>query len=683
MLSLLWVVGLSIIGGAAFYWRLSQGPISLAFLGTAIEDSINRQLNGYSISLGEAELELDSETKTPHVRARNLVLKSPEGEQIASAPKAGVALDATLLLTGTVSVETLELIGPRINARRNIDGSIELGIANEAAAADQEIVLDDTAEAVDSKSSRGGDTAQISAVNPLTSGSKLLDLLDSGGKAGSLSQLSEVRVSRAVLSVYDESNDATWNAPSADLAFKRVASGFVIVTKAKVASGGEPWNFEASATFRRDQRNYTANVDIDNLVPANVADEIFALSQFARVNIPLSGHFEIDATETGEITKVDGQLFASAGQLSLPAYLARPILVDEGTLRVVYAGLNKPIEIVEASILMGGSRADLKGKITPRRQEDGRLSAIGFDLTANNVAVDAQGTVKDPVFIDRVQFAGDALIEEERVDISDLVVMAGNTGVRLRGSISGGEESAGINVAGRMRDVSAALLKKLWPPVVAPRTRAWINENIEDGTISDGEFQVNFPVDVLAMAQREKRLPPETVSLRFAVKEVNSRYFKTLPLLRQASGEAVLKDGIFKLTIDKGGIQLPSGASLSLASGQFEARELLAEAVPGVFAFDVRGNVDAADDKPGTLVLSEQARIEGEIRVSHAVINGTVVGPVHAGEYAELQPKANVTGDVYYRTLEIQLGAVVQGRLVYQPEGKSDKVVQLKPATGD
>ena len=88
----------------------------------------------------------------------------------------------------------------------------------------------------------------------------------------------------------------------------------------------------------------------------------------------------------------------------------------------------------------------------------------------------------------------------------------------------------------------------------------------------------------------------------------------------------------------------------------------------------VRGNVISAEDKPGTLVLSDQARIEGEIRVAHAVINGTVVGPVNAVEYVELQGKANVTGDVHYRTLEIQLGAVVQGRLVYQPEGKSDKV---------
>jgi len=97
----------------------------------------------------------------------------------------------------------------------------------------------------------------------------------------------------------------------------------------------------------------------------------------------------------------------------------------------------------------------------------------------------------------------------------------------------------------------------------------------------------------------------------------------------------------------------------------------------------VRGNVLSADAKPGTLVLSEQARIEGEIRVSHVVINGTVVGPVHAAEYVELQAKANVTGDVYYKTLEMQLGAVVQGRLVYQDAAKSEKIVKLKPASAD
>lgn len=96
----------------------------------------------------------------------------------------------------------------------------------------------------------------------------------------------------------------------------------------------------------------------------------------------------------------------------------------------------------------------------------------------------------------------------------------------------------------------------------------------------------------------------------------------------------------------------------------------------------VHGNVHAVDEGPTTLVLSEAAQVEGEIRVSHVVINGTVVGPVHAAEYVELQAKANVTGDVHYKTLEIQLGAVVQGRLVYEND-QADKVVRLKPASAE
>jgi cytoskeletal protein CcmA (bactofilin family) len=94
----------------------------------------------------------------------------------------------------------------------------------------------------------------------------------------------------------------------------------------------------------------------------------------------------------------------------------------------------------------------------------------------------------------------------------------------------------------------------------------------------------------------------------------------------------------------------------------------------------VKGSVVAADGQPSTLVLSERAQVEGEIRVSHAVINGTVVGPVFGAEYVELQAKSNVTGDVHYRTLEIQLGAVVQGRLVHQDQVQETKLITLKPS---
>mgnify|MGYP003348271326 CR=1 FL=1 len=71
----------------------------------------------------------------------------------------------------------------------------------------------------------------------------------------------------------------------------------------------------------------------------------------------------------------------------------------------------------------------------------------------------------------------------------------------------------------------------------------------------------------------------------------------------------------------------------------------------------VRGNVISAEDKPGTLVLSDQARIEGEIRVSHLVVNGSITGPVYTTEFLELQSRSKLTGDVHYNTLEMHLGA--------------------------
>ena len=81
---------------------------------------------------------------------------------------------------------------------------------------------------------------------------------------------------------------------------------------------------------------------------------------------------------------------------------------------------------------------------------------------------------------------------------------------------------------------------------------------------------------------------------------------------------------------------------------------------------EIRGNISAEKGASSTLVISEQARIEGNIEVAHVVINGTVLGDVSASDVLELQPRARVTGDVEYHQVDMQQGAVVQGRLIYQ-----------------
>lgn len=91
----------------------------------------------------------------------------------------------------------------------------------------------------------------------------------------------------------------------------------------------------------------------------------------------------------------------------------------------------------------------------------------------------------------------------------------------------------------------------------------------------------------------------------------------------------------------------------------------------------VNGNVATVDGESGTLVVSEHARVDGEIHVSHVVVNGAVNGPVTADDFLELQAKARVTGDLQYRSLEMHTGAVVQGRLRHVEPGTAS-VVELK-----
>lgn len=84
----------------------------------------------------------------------------------------------------------------------------------------------------------------------------------------------------------------------------------------------------------------------------------------------------------------------------------------------------------------------------------------------------------------------------------------------------------------------------------------------------------------------------------------------------------------------------------------------------------VKGNVIADEGQPSLLVLSEHARVEGEVRVSHLIVNGEIVGPVYSADLLELQPKARITGDVHYKALEMHGGALVSGKLTHEAVGE-------------
>ena len=89
----------------------------------------------------------------------------------------------------------------------------------------------------------------------------------------------------------------------------------------------------------------------------------------------------------------------------------------------------------------------------------------------------------------------------------------------------------------------------------------------------------------------------------------------------------------------------------------------------------IQGNVTEQNGMPSTLILSEHGKIEGSVTAAKIVLNGIVIGPVKSSHFIELQTKARIIGDLYYKSLEMHTGAVIEGKLIYLGDGAPEEVL--------
>lgn len=83
----------------------------------------------------------------------------------------------------------------------------------------------------------------------------------------------------------------------------------------------------------------------------------------------------------------------------------------------------------------------------------------------------------------------------------------------------------------------------------------------------------------------------------------------------------------------------------------------------------IKGLVTASGDKAAMLSVSDTGIIEGDVRVPTMMLNGAVIGEVRTSERLVLNAKARVTGNVYYKLLQMEPGATINGQLVHDIGG--------------
>jgi cytoskeletal protein CcmA (bactofilin family) len=90
----------------------------------------------------------------------------------------------------------------------------------------------------------------------------------------------------------------------------------------------------------------------------------------------------------------------------------------------------------------------------------------------------------------------------------------------------------------------------------------------------------------------------------------------------------------------------------------------------------IKGKVIAdSSNKAASVSVSESGSVEGDVRVPNIMLNGRVSGDVHATERIHLAARARVNGNVYYKVIEMEAGAEINGQLVRENSGSAPQAL--------
>ena len=169
-------------------WRLSSGPLSLAFLSPYIEEAFEGEDLSYRIEFDDTVLVWAGWDRALEVRLTGVRVAAADGGTLAQVPEASLGVSGAALLGGVVAPASIELLGLRLGLLRDAEGRVTLAGGGDDAGTD-----DGAAEAL------------------------VADLLDPPHEDHPLARLQRVGLRDAAFALRDETSGLTWTAANADL----------------------------------------------------------------------------------------------------------------------------------------------------------------------------------------------------------------------------------------------------------------------------------------------------------------------------------------------------------------------------------------------------------------------------------------------------------------------------------
>jgi hypothetical protein len=525
-----------------------------------------------ALAIGGAVLVVDRADWTPRLVVEDLRVLRPGGGVLVQVPEVRLSFDPGDIATGRLRLQSLRLVGARLDLRRLSDGRLDLAFGALAG-------------------------WQIDSLPALVAAA------EAALARPALSRLVSIEAEALSLTLDDLRAGRVWRMGDGRLTLQVRPEDFAAEAALSLQGGGAlPALARVTAVAARSGAEARVEVAVQGVAAGDIAAQAPALGWLGLVEGPVSGRFTTRLAG-GVLGALEAQLEMGPGSLRVGGAgaaqgfqrLAVAFRHDASRERVRF----DEIAVEGASLsLQATGHADLPGLAAGSLPDRALVQIAVSRLTLNPEGMFAAPAAFEGGAIDlrltRAPFAA---------EIGQAVLVDGDRRLRARGRIAAEPKGWRVALDFALDRIDRDRLIALWPLTLVPRTRNWVAANLFEGDFTD----VHAGLRIAPGAA-----PQLALGYDFAGTEL--RAMPTLPPVQGARGHAVIEGDRYAVVLAAGGVAAPVGGSVDVAGSVLIVPDITAQPATGEVRLQARGPMTAMLsllDQPPILAMQKAGQPVG------------------------------------------------------------------------
>jgi len=516
------------------------------------EARIEQGLDGLQIGFGDIDLVI-REGLRPRLHLQDVVLSDADGRILARLSDAEASLALRPLLRGEVQPKRIALSGLFATLRRDRDGAVSL-------------MLGETAAPV-------GEAAGLP---------QLLDDAERLLQRPQLAALIALDVDAVTLRYEDRRSGKAWTLDGGQVRLNRtgddlrVGAGFAVLSGRDYAS-----SVELNYASRIGSTAAEFGASVQDIAAPDIAAQSVALSWLEVLRAPISGALRGSVDASGGFGPLSATLQIGAGALQ-PTEATRPIPFSGARSYFTYDPAAQTLIFDEMAVdsTWGSGRGE--GRAYLGGIEGGALTDLVGQFTFSQITLNPAGLYPEPMKLKGATADFRMELAPFRLELGQMHLQDDGGGFDLSGTLGAGDGGWRLALdVGRGR-LSRARLLELWPATLAEKPRAWVEQNLQAGTLSD--------ID-LALRLEEGEKPD--IFANFSFEQASIRFNRFLPPATGASGDVTLDRGRLVATAARASVTADQGGALEVAGTSFIIPDITLKPAPGMIRLRAEGPITA------------------------------------------------------------------------------------------